>query len=154
MSPTPLQLEHYFFTRVHSEANPEFAATEGGMPEQQNVDAGIKVEVFKHEDDPHRYQLTLTLDKVTAKEGVLPYNLDIQVVGFFLVDPDLKHDNINKLVQVNGASMLYTAAREHVLMVTGRGPWGPFQLPTVNFHLAVSQHEVKNEKVPATGKQK
>ena len=154
MSPTPLRLEHYFFSRIQSEANPEFVKGEGDAPEQEDVEVGVRIVVLQHESDLNRYQLTLTVDKVTAKEGVLPYQLDFQVVGLFSVDPDFKHDNIDKLVQVNGASMLYTAAREHVLMVTGRGPWGPFQLPTVNFHWAVSQHEDKAVKRTKRAKQK
>lgn len=148
MSPTPLRLEHYFFTRVHLEANPEYVVAEGGAPAQEDIDVGIRIEVLRHDEDPHRYQLTLTINKVTAREGRVPYNLDIQVVGLFSIDPDFKHDNIDRLVQVNGASMLFTATREHVLMVTGRGPWGPFQLPTVNFHWAISQAEKKTDTPP------
>lgn len=148
MSPTPLRLEHYFFTRIHSEANPEFVTSERDESQRPDVDVGAKIDVFKHEADPHRYQLTLTVDKVVGTEGAMPYKLDIQVVGLFVTDPEFKHDNIDRLVHVNGASMLYTAAREFVLMITGRGPWGPFQLPTVNFHWALAEHEEKQTKDP------
>lgn len=145
MSLTPLSLENYFFTRVHAEANLEYATQAEGEPGQQEIDASIKLEVLRHEEDPHRYQITLTVEKVTATEGLLPYDLNIQVVGFLSVDPGFKHDNIDRLVHVNGATMLYAAAREHVLMVTGRGPWGGFQLPTMNFHGAIAAQEHAKE---------
>lgn len=149
MSLTPLSLEHYFFTRVHVDANLDYATQSEEGAEQQDVDAFIKLEVLQHEADPRRYQITLTVEKVAATEGLLPYELNIQVVGFLSVDPDFEHDNIDRLARVNGASMLYAAAREHVLMVTGRGPWGGFQLPTMNFHGAIAVQESAKESANA-----
>jgi preprotein translocase subunit SecB len=57
----------------------------------------------------------------------------LQVVGFFKVAPDYPDDEIEKLIQIGGSSILYSASRDFVLTITSRGPWGPVFLPSVTF---------------------
>lgn len=131
MTPIPLRLDEYFFTRIHVEANPEFTGESGAG---SSVEVEPHTTLLKHQEDPTRYQVTVTVGELhTRDDAPLPYNLDVQAVGLFSVDSALVHDDIDRLVLVNGASMLYSALREHVLTVTGRGPWGAFQLPTQSF---------------------
>ncbi|MCX5893162.1 MAG: hypothetical protein NTW80_09360, partial [Deltaproteobacteria bacterium] len=42
-------------------------------------------------------------------------------------------NKITSMVHTNGAAILYSSTREFLLMITGRGPWGGFYLPTTNF---------------------
>ena len=134
MSLTPLRLENYFFTRVRTEANLDFASAEGRVPDQSEIEVNTKVEVFRHNEDAARYQLIVTIDEASSDAGQLPYEIEIQAVGFVTVNPGFEDGDVERLVYVNGASMLYTAAREYLLTITGRGPWGGFYLPTTNFH--------------------
>ncbi len=142
MSHAPLRLEDYFFTRLFFEANPGYSGSSDNGPASMEV--GIKVELLKHESEDNRFQLKLTLDGSNADGSPLPYSFEIQVVGLFSVDPEFKHENIPALVKINGGSMLYSATREYLLMITGRGPWGSMKLPTVNFHAAVSVQDGKD----------
>lgn len=139
MSHTPLRLEEYFFTRVFFEANPQFSESKESDP--SSLEIGFSLEFLKHESDPNRFQLKLTLEGPKADDPPLPYSFDIQIVGLFSVDPDFQHEDISRLVKINGGSMLYSATREFVLMITGRGPWGGLKLPTVNFHAAIADQE-------------
>lgn len=132
MSRAPLSLERYFYTRIHIEANREFTdkdARKGAI----DLDVNVRVSVLKNKDDPELYQLVLATNRLDAKEGPLPYLIDAEVVGVFRLDPAFKHNDRETLVRNNGASMLYGALREYLLMLTGRGPWGEFQLPTISF---------------------
>lgn len=66
-----------------------------------------------------------------------PYKIDIQMSGIFATEPEgidgLDGLQLAQLIGVNGASILHSAAREHVFLVTARGTWGSYQLPTVSF---------------------
>lgn len=134
MTPMPLRLERYFFTRLVVEANSDFAGlpASSALPEE-GLDVEIRIEIFKHNTDPQRFQVVLLIDRVTAPDPGPPYQVELEVVGTFVVDLGLLRNDVERLVQINGASILYSAAREYLLMVTGRGPWGPLMLPTVSF---------------------
>lgn len=64
----------------------------------------------------------------------LSYTGRIELQGFFRV-PDVPGaaDQAGRLVTVAGSSILYSAAREYLLLVTSRAPCGPIQLPTKSF---------------------
>lgn len=137
----PLLLERYFFTKVHIDANPPVEGKEKATPISTSINVRTAIDLMKHEKEPHRYQLALTIHNLSCDDQPLPYVLEMQAVGFFVVHPEFIHDNIEKLIVVNGASMLYSAMREFVLMTTGRGPWGAFQLPTISFYDIASKQE-------------
>ncbi len=133
MHPTPLRLEAYFFPGFFYKTNEQYAGPGASDPP---LEIEFRLKLFRHETEPHRFQLNLTVEASKVPPAPQPYDFEIQVVGLFSVDPEFEHDDITRLVKVNGGSMLYTAAREFLLMVTGRGPWGGISLPTVNFHAA------------------
>ncbi len=126
----PLLLETHFFTKVLVEANPDY------QPEEHDLDLGgieTAVELAQHREDPCQWQVKLTISTPPAIAHSLPYQVDLQVMGFFKVDPEFDEERRPKLVQANGAAILYSSAREFLLMVTGRGPWPALYLPTTNF---------------------
>jgi preprotein translocase subunit SecB len=55
------------------------------------------------------------------------------LVGFFEVDTGLPEEVIGDVVAANAPAILYSAARELILLVTGRGPFPPFSLPSATF---------------------
>lgn len=134
---TPLQLERYVFTKVEVEANPDYVPQEAvaDSPVKLRLDMGLG----ENQEDPTKFQVTVGIDDLRTEKGALPYRIALQAVGLFSVSKDFKHDDLKKIVQVNGASMLYSAAREMVLLITGRGPWSAYQLPTISFYQAVSE---------------
>src|SRR3989344_3868280 len=152
MSQTPLQLDSYFFPKVHVEASPDFLP--GDAPKEQDVQIDVNVGLLGSKDEPRRFQLTLDIGGVSAKDKPLPYKIEITAVAFISVDHELNHPDIERLVQVNGASMLYSSARELVLMVTGRGPWNAFQLPTINFHGVIPPSAEVKEATKKAGRER
>ena len=57
------------------------------------------------------------------------------MLGFFLVLDGYPEDKIERLVHINGPSMLYGALREIVKAVTLRGPYGAIILQSPSFYL-------------------
>jgi len=136
MKASPLQLDHYFFAEAHCKANPE-----PPEPDEENfgpaepAQFSTEIKMFKGATDPNAYQIQLVVKSADEADLKAAYTLLLHVIGYFRVDPDYEHDRLEHLVQINGASVLYSAARDFVLTLTSRGPWGPLMLPTVNFRI-------------------
>lgn len=123
----PLQLESHFFTKVEVEANSAYRPSD-----DQRVGIHTEVELAQHKDDNRRWQVVLNL-RVEPADGKIPYKINLQVIGLFRVGPEVEEKKMPFLVHANGAAMLYSSAREFLLIITGRGPWDAFYLPTTNF---------------------
>jgi preprotein translocase subunit SecB len=136
MNASPLQLDHYFFAEAHCKASPE-------PPDSDDLTLGAadpaqfrtEIRMYKGESDPDTYQIQLVVKSADEVAPKAAYELMLHVIGYFRVDPDYEHEHLEHLVQINGASVLYSAARDFVLTLTSRGPWGPLMLPTVNFRI-------------------
>lgn len=126
----PLLLEGHSFTKVYVEADPCFQPVAGREPP---VRFDMNVKLLQHNDDPRKWQAVLTIKAVPQEDKPIPYKVDLECVGFFAVDPGVEAAKMPWLVQTNGATILYSSAREFLLLVTGRGPWPPLYLPTTNF---------------------
>lgn len=140
MNASPLQLDHYFFAEAHCKASPEPpepAVENFGPADPAHFSTEIKM--FKGESDPNSYQMQLVVKTLEESAPEAAYDLLLHVIGYFRVDPNYEHERLEHLVQINGASVLYSAARDFVLTLTSRGPWGPLMLPTVNFRVGQSK---------------
>ena len=102
-------------------------------------------------DGTDLFALTLAV-KVHAPEGLPlpPYTVDVRSIGYFQYREDSAEETpaeqLNRIVSVNGASLLYSGIRELVAAITARGPWGQVLLPTVDFRaipVKVTQPEVE-----------
>ena len=140
MSQSALQLERYFFSKVSIEASKQITP-----PSQMGAETGL--EAARNSKDQNRYLLSLTVTLTSPQNAPAPYCGEVQVLGLFLVNPDVPQDKQEKLVSVTGASILYGVAREMITNVTARGPWPAVMLPCVNFNepdtTAPSQTEAK-----------
>lgn len=125
MSTPPLQLEQSLVTRLLVEAEPGFSPGGEVAPPSR-----FQIEVAHSSAPRERWQVRLALRISPDKQHPGPYRIELDMVGFFRLATDVDKDEAARLLGVTGASILYSAAREHLLMVTGRGPWGPMQLPT------------------------
>ena len=135
MKLSPLDLCRYFVTESTYSANPEFdpeKAIEVAI-DQLSVETSItKIDV----DVPGRvgWSVELNLSYQLSPKQNYPYNYSLHVVGLFSSPaevPDGLDDE--RLVRVNGCSMLYGIAREIVRGQTAAGPWGEVLIPTVSF---------------------
>jgi preprotein translocase subunit SecB len=130
MGKPPLQLETYYFTKVAVSADPCYEPQEE-VPPSMTIDTNVGL--GQHNDEPNRWMVSLGVHAKSPDEKPIPYKMDLEVVGIFRVDSGVEKARAPFLVQANGAAILYSAAREYLLTITGRGPWSPITLPTTNF---------------------
>jgi len=102
-------------------------------PDPTLAPSDLQVEVqgaTNTEDELHRfYKLKISL----SKNSKIPYTFQITMVGFFRINPDLATDQRDLVADVNAQAILYSAARESLVMITGRGLYPAISLPSVTF---------------------
>jgi preprotein translocase subunit SecB len=128
MIPSALQAESTVLTRL------EIRLADGAPPTTPpQVQLGVRTG-FTNLDLPRRWRLDLEVT-IGAAEGEPqpPYSIVIALSGVFRVPDEIEMEAARKLAFVNGLSILYSSARETVLLLTGRFPLGPFVLPAVSF---------------------
>lgn len=128
MIPSPLHLESYFFTKIHLDACPN---------DCQKTGKGLfttKVQCMKHKDFERKWMVQLELHQIQDKDNGCPeYTFRVELVGFYEVSKEYPAEKSEMMVRANGPALLYSAARELIAMLTGRGPFKPVNLPTVTF---------------------
>ncbi len=100
-----------------------------------DYEVNVEVRIGQNPEDAKRWMIDLSI-KVDPKDAdVQSYSIKLGAIGFFLVGEEmtLNPGQVEKLVAVNGASILYSSAREYLLLISGRGPFPPVYLPTFNF---------------------
>jgi preprotein translocase subunit SecB len=133
---TPLRLNNYFFPVVQVVANPKYRKTDEHREPRFKISPS-----FKKNDENDLYQVSVDIHLLHKEEEVqVPYLIHLVAFGFFEVQPEWPEPE--KLLFINGSTILYAAAREYLITVSSRGPWGAVTLPMVSF-LNMYQETVK-----------
>ncbi len=128
MQTAALQAEQTFITKLEIRLL-NGPRTEPVPPVTLNVQTGLA-----ELQDQGRWRVDLVIDVVPAEgHPAPPYEVSIAVSGLFRVISPMEAADARRLAFVNGLSILYSSARETVLLLTNRFPAGPFVLPTVSF---------------------
>ena len=125
----PLQLERSFFTKLQVEADPRHRA------EASKADLRAEPIIGALDDERRRWQVELDIAVGPEVDALPPpYRLHLHLIGIFtFFQKGRTEEEEAGILRVTGVSILYSQARELLLMLTSRGAWGPFQLPTVSF---------------------
>lgn len=127
MKLSPLQLEKRFFTKVS-------VVAAMGAAEKSKAKIKANVNCQQHCNDKRKWMITLDVSFLPEEEAVaVPYEIEMQIIGFFVVADDWPDDKVVSLASVNGPSVLYGAVREMVSNLTARGPHPRVDLPTMIF---------------------
>lgn len=127
MPTPPLQLKRSFYERIDVEANLRHKPGAGSS----TVDAEINLQA---DEDGRTWFVALTIrTPAPGSEPLPPYRIHLRCVGVFEVAEPGATRKVAKLAGVTGASILYSAAREYLELVTSRSAWGAFRLPTRTF---------------------
>ncbi len=131
-----LQLKEYFFPVVQVVANATFNDKNDAVETTYNIEPSLV-----KSDENNLYQIAIDISSSADDEqDKLPYVVHIVAVGIFEINPEW--DEPEKLLYINGSSILYSAAREFLITITSRGPWDALYLPSVSF-LKKYQSEAK-----------
>lgn len=132
MAQPPLLLEESYFDQVHVEAAPEYAPDPDGAPRQHGVEMQLGLATV--DASPDLWRVSLDIRHKEADDEAPRYHFRLRTVGFFKYVADERPEpEVAKLMAANGASILYSSAREYLLLLTSRGPWGQLSLPTMSF---------------------
>ncbi|WP_198470417.1 protein-export chaperone SecB [Acetomicrobium sp. S15 = DSM 107314] len=131
----PFALLHNFIIFSMLKANPEFSPENFEVP-----DIDVKVSMLPVGDDKKKWHLYLSLDvREGADPKTYPYFFNMIMFGIFYapvypaIESEETRKEFHKILYVNGSSILYSAAREHIRTFTATGPYRPFILPTTQF---------------------
>ena len=132
-----LQLEHYFFKRLLVDTR---LPAGGEIPDFEHpLEVSTAIELYPVLDDEYCFQLRLIIERAGDDLPPGAYQIEVEVYGIFRVTDERSQRARESLVRQTGAPILYDAAREHLLAVTGRGPWPALLLPMASFVPAPSQ---------------
>lgn len=131
---SPLHLEYYFVKKL------QFAIKEGFDREVQAQPSEVsppRLQVSVHaehnDDNSLRWRFELSIESNDETAENFPYTFGVTLVGLFRIDEGYPADNAEMLARVNAPSVLYSAAREMLTAVTGRGLHPAILLPSASF---------------------
>ena len=131
MKLSPIQLEAYALSDLDYRANQEHKT--GQPTTYREEDIVVDHSCVHTAEDEQVWLITLSLRVQPRAEANAPYYVSLQLSGLVRALPVLKSDNVELIVRVNGASLLYGVAREVVRQVTSIGPFAPLLIPSVSF---------------------
>lgn len=126
MNPSPLRLDRHFFSKIAIAAS-----TKPGPHVDPEME--ISLNVLKSEAESGQFMVDLTVRLGAARGGEASYTGETTAVGFFSIAKGWPEEKAAKLVEINGASILYGATRELIINLTARGPWANHVLPSISF---------------------
>lgn len=135
----PLIIRDLFVDQLSLEATPDYQAGN----ELGHVQVALKIDHLRSQEDPAAHQLVIALKLEPGDaETPLPYSLQITGRGVFRIDADdLSDDECNRLLIINGGSILLGMLRSQVISLTGVGRNGRFVIPAINLTEAIEQIE-------------
>lgn len=151
-----LQLNNFFADFLSVKTNPFFdpKIKEGLIAGKINcsMEIGIPNDGVQV---PYKVVLDVSIDPAIEKPALEPYEVKIKIVGFFTFKGEMPNDQKEKMLSLNGASILYGVARGVVAQTTGGGIFGKYILPAVNFVEMLKQTENQTtEEILVEGKKK
>jgi preprotein translocase subunit SecB len=131
MRAAPISLTNYFVSELQFQSNRTFDPKNPFEIKIEDID--VKKDAKPSTEDRRKWEVTLEVKLIERPERNLPCNLALEMLGLVEVDQSVKDENIERFVQINGVSLVFSAAREIVRAITSRGPNGSILLPTVTF---------------------
>jgi preprotein translocase subunit SecB len=143
---SPLQLEGYFVREFSFAVRPGLEDTARlGMQPGLHVQAeslfnpdeitfNLRTGGTPNQEDPFRFAAVLELESTNPPERRVPYDVRVVLVGYFRLNVDQPVEYLAKVetaVRINATSILYSAARELIAGVTGRGLFPALILPSI-----------------------
>lgn len=129
----PIQFKRYFIADFRLAPNNEFDAT---RPYKfGDNDFSVETVTLVNKENKRDWQLVLKIRQQYSEGSNYPYTYTLEIAGFFEVHNDFPETDIQKLVTITGASMLFGAAREIVRSITSLGPFGQVLMPSIAFNI-------------------
>lgn len=113
-------------------------------------DLTVDFDIAERVDDALSYRLAMNIRVAEAgymSETNAPYTIAMRIVGYFLFAEGTPDETKARMLNLNGASILYGVARGFVGQATGASTHGQFVLPAVNFVQLLNDREEASAQV-------
>lgn len=134
-------LEEFFMTRVNVAWH---EPAESGSVE---IDFLFDYDVARHATEKNRFRLAFRVGVKSKTPAPVDYSLDCEIVGFFSFPAGTTDELMQRLVRLNGCTILYGILRGQLANITGSFPRQKLILPTVMMEDVV--HQIEQEKSQA-----
>lgn len=131
----PVQLDEVFFPVQEVRANPEHDPS--GPPTDTQVNQSVDAWAIDEAAGLYNVTLEISTDRETSVNP--PYFFVLQAFAAMRADPRLDAETRQSMVHAHGQSILVGAARERLLDLSARGPWGRFLLGTLPVAMPAGQ---------------
>lgn len=134
MQPSKLQLDHYFIDEVSFRLKDTVIKKQSAAPptlSSEDLDIEVRTGENKLEERKRFCQVEIKLKE--KKKSKYVYDFKVVLIGFFELSSECTETESAILMTNTAPSMLFTAAREYLLLITGRTRFLPIKLPTVMF---------------------
>jgi preprotein translocase subunit SecB len=128
-----LQLEDYLLKELQFTLTSTLDAPPDGSVKYDALDVDIGAKTHVRSDNPRLWRCELTVLSKDENDGTYPYSFKLVYVGFFRVLDKVPSERIEQLAKTNAPALLYSAAREALLYLTGRGRSPAILLPSITF---------------------
>lgn len=141
MKASPLLLDKSFLGEV------ALKPSEKEVIKVDEVKVDTEIHFGQHATDPLRWFVKIKVVFGAAEGKAAPYEGHIELSGLFQIakTTNLSEEKQRQIIAINCPSMLYASARELIALLTSRGKYGVFFLPSVSFS---DQRLVERKEVP------
>ncbi len=139
---SPLLLNNYFVKELSYRSNPAYISVATARNEGK-IQCSIEFGAALSDPDHFMVALILVVEPSTVSPALDPYHISMRIEGYFSFKPetDIPQDQKERLVKLNGSSILMGLARGLVAQATGVSEFGKYLLPPVNFVEAFKEAE-------------
>jgi len=131
--PSPLKCRSYYVTDLAITANPQHQPQEKVNLDFADLAIEATAETVVPKEGASFWRVALRVRQNVGPEKNSPYNFAIALLGTFEVHPAFPAERAKSLVETNGSSILYGAARQILHEAMSSGPYRPLLLPTASF---------------------
>lgn len=131
MFPTPLELLFYGVESFSFHINSRLNENIEPVTDAVNINVTTKHMVAADNDRINKVELDINVSSKGRKHP--PYKIKLSMIGIFEVTEECPEQHAVRLAQINGASILYGAAREYIFASTAHGKYGSYTLPSISF---------------------
>lgn len=137
MKLSPLQLANYRIIELSVAARTEFdsdQAVSESICNELSALLDFHHDVESESEETTAWNTSLLLEFNPAKKDNSPYEFRVGLVGFFRCAKNLPPGlDAERMVGINGTSVLYGIVRELIQSLTEKALWGSLILPTMSF---------------------
>lgn len=131
---SPLLLNNYFVKELSYRSNPAYDS-KAKVRKEGKIHCNIEFGTGLNAPDHFMVALTIVVEPSEISPALDPYHINMRIEGYFNFKQgsDVPPADKERLVTLNGSSILMGLARGLVAQATGVSEFGKYLLPAVNF---------------------